>query len=79
MSGVIFCSCGLARVSQIAHRFFFFLKITLDEQNVVNSSNGTFFTPQVLAHYPEKVSWNSFDSSAVTTVCKEMSRCFLDF
>lgn len=40
----------------------------LDKQNVVKSPLEGSYTPQVLAHYPEKVSSSGFDSSAVTTV-----------
>jgi len=47
-------------------KFYFY--IDLDKQNVVKSPLEGSYTPQVLAHYPEKVSSSGFDSSAVTTV-----------
>ena len=42
--------------------------IHVEKQNVVAGPFEGSYAPQVLAHYPEKVSSNTFDNSAVTTV-----------
>ena len=41
---------------------------TTDESNLKTGPLDTSFNPAVIAHFPEHVSWNKFDGSAVTTV-----------